>query len=72
MALNDQAHVEAVAIIRQFVQAAEFGIADTEAMRAGRQWLKENHPRPEVYVAALSAASPGSQAPSPAPSRNEA
>lgn len=59
MALDDLQHVEAVAIIRNLVLA----LGPREALDdyahdcaiAGDVWLKENHPDPAVYMAALTA-----------------
>lgn len=48
--LDDVKHVEAVAIMRTLVEDP----SDFHAQRAAEQWLAENHPAPEVYVAALS------------------
>jgi hypothetical protein len=54
MSLGDREHVEAVAIIRQFVETSEaLNLHDADAVKAGRQWLAENHPTPAVYVAAI-------------------
>jgi hypothetical protein len=54
LALNDRQHVEAVAITRRMAEALDrLGFGYTTECIAARQWLRENHPRPEVYAAAL-------------------
>lgn len=54
MALNDRQHVEAVAITRRMAEAlGHLGFGDMAECVAARQWLRENHPEPEVYMAAL-------------------
>jgi hypothetical protein len=58
VALDDRQHVEAVAIMRRLVEGRyePFGV-DPETYHAANQWLKENHPEPSVYVAAMREAS---------------
>lgn len=56
--LDDVKHVEAVAVVRALVaELSEFhaieGIACSDSMGAAEQWLAENHPSPEAYVAAM-------------------
>lgn len=54
MSLGDRQHVEAVAIIRSFVELFEYeGRGDYDEVKAGKQWLAENHPKPSEYVAAI-------------------
>ena len=50
MSLDDRQHVEAVAIIRRLRESP-----DPAALLAADHWLRENHPAPEVYIAALKA-----------------
>jgi hypothetical protein len=50
MALGDRQHVEAVAILRRLVEEDE---RDEDARLAAKVWLRENHPEPEVYIAAI-------------------
>lgn len=56
MSLDDRQHVEAVAIVRS-LRDLTLGLCDqpeeVDAVKAADVWLRENHPSPEVYVAAL-------------------
>ncbi len=49
MSLDDRQHVEACAIIRSLVE----GPPDPYAILTARNWLRENHPPPESYMAAV-------------------
>lgn len=51
MALDDQAHVEAVAIIRRLHDDP----ASVEAHQAAEIFLREHHPSTEIYLSALHA-----------------
>ena len=57
MALGDRQHVEAVAIIRNLLAALgpreDLDEYAQDCAIAGEVWLRENHPEPDVYVAAL-------------------
>lgn len=50
--LEDREHVEAVAIMRRMADARTADL-DPAAWVAAEQWLRENHPAPEVYMAAV-------------------
>lgn len=52
--LDDAAHVEAVAVIRAMLEDP----ANPMPRMAAKQWLLENHPSPEAYMAALRARVP--------------
>lgn len=60
MALGDLQHVEAAAIIRNLLLALgppeKLDDYATLCAEAGQQWLKENHPTPAVYIAAITGA----------------
>lgn len=49
--LDDVKHVEAVAVVRALIESP----GDLRANLAAQQFLKENHPPPEAYMAAMSA-----------------
>lgn len=51
--LDDRAHVEAVAILRRLLEAQASGLADPDAQLAAVVFLREHHPEPGVYLAAL-------------------
>lgn len=47
--LDDVKHVEAVAVVRALLDRPHDAIVND----AAQQWLKENHPTPEMYMAAM-------------------
>ena len=53
MSLNDRQHVEAVAIIERLITP----FPDPIVVEGAKQWLKENHPEPAAYMAAMTALS---------------
>lgn len=53
--LDDVRHVEAVAVVRALLNQEP---GDDTPRRAAEQWLRENHPSPAAYMAALAHWSP--------------
>jgi hypothetical protein len=56
MALNDLQHVEAVAILRSIQDAHDQELVrlPPDLVAAVDVWLRENHPAPHTYMAAMS------------------
>jgi hypothetical protein len=51
--LSIKAHVEAVSIMRALLIGLERGTISGDAIAAAEVWLRENHPKPEEYIAAM-------------------
>jgi hypothetical protein len=63
MALGDRQHVEAVAIMRALLEAGagrDFDPLGPSPYLAAEVWLRENHPEPAVYMAAVAGVARGS------------